>query len=124
MSLKNSNVTIGNRVPDLPVCSVVTQPLRHRAPHNLCTKHNNFLIGQHSSYGPSVKLVTCNLVVTLRTGEYLSPGPIWTFLCFTDDLVCACRPPTTPYRQTYSSYRLAGSNCASTRHKTATAATC
>jgi hypothetical protein len=32
MSLKNSNDTIGNRTRDMPVCSVVPQPLRHRAP--------------------------------------------------------------------------------------------
>ena len=33
MSLKNSDDTIGNRNRDLPVCSVVPEPLRHRAPH-------------------------------------------------------------------------------------------
>jgi hypothetical protein len=32
MSLKNSNDSIGNRTRDLPVCSVVPWPLRHRAP--------------------------------------------------------------------------------------------
>ena len=31
MSLKNSNDTIGNRTCNLPVCSVVPKPLRHRA---------------------------------------------------------------------------------------------
>jgi hypothetical protein len=31
MSLKNSNYTIGNRIRNLPVCSVVPYPLRHRA---------------------------------------------------------------------------------------------
>ena len=35
MSLKNSNKTIGNRTCDLPVCSVVPLPLRHRAPPNI-----------------------------------------------------------------------------------------
>jgi hypothetical protein len=30
MSMKNSNKTIGNRSRDLPVCSAVPQPLRHR----------------------------------------------------------------------------------------------
>jgi hypothetical protein len=30
MSMKNSNGTIGNRSRDLPVCSAVPQPLRHR----------------------------------------------------------------------------------------------
>jgi hypothetical protein len=32
MSLKNSNDTIGNQTRDLPICSVVPQLLRHRAP--------------------------------------------------------------------------------------------
>jgi hypothetical protein len=32
MSMKNSNDTIGNRSRDLPVCSAVPQPLRHRVP--------------------------------------------------------------------------------------------
>jgi len=32
MSLKNSNDIIGIRTRDLPVCSVVPQPLRYRAP--------------------------------------------------------------------------------------------
>jgi hypothetical protein len=32
MSIKNSNDTIGNRSRDLPVCSAVPQPLRHRVP--------------------------------------------------------------------------------------------
>jgi hypothetical protein len=35
MSLKISNDTIGNRNRDLPVCSVVPEPLRHRAAHIL-----------------------------------------------------------------------------------------
>jgi hypothetical protein len=30
MSMKNFNDTIGNRSRDLPVCSAVSQPLRHR----------------------------------------------------------------------------------------------
>jgi hypothetical protein len=32
MPVKNSNNTIGNRSRDLPVCSEVPQPLRHRVP--------------------------------------------------------------------------------------------
>jgi hypothetical protein len=34
MSMKNSNDTIGNRSRDLPVCSAVPQPLRHRVPYH------------------------------------------------------------------------------------------
>ena len=34
MSPKNSNDTIGNRTRDLPVCSVVPQPLRYGAPRS------------------------------------------------------------------------------------------
>jgi hypothetical protein len=32
MSMKKSSDTIGNRSRDLPVCSAVPQPLRHRVP--------------------------------------------------------------------------------------------
>jgi hypothetical protein len=32
MSMTKSNATIGNRSSDLPVCSAVPQPLRHRLP--------------------------------------------------------------------------------------------
>jgi hypothetical protein len=39
MSMKNSNDTIGNRFRDLPVCSAVPQPLRHRVPqHDVMAK--------------------------------------------------------------------------------------
>jgi hypothetical protein len=34
MSMENSNDTIENRSRDLPVCSTVPQPLRHRVPHS------------------------------------------------------------------------------------------
>ena len=37
MSLKDYNDIIGNRTRDLPVCSIVPQPLGHRAPHNKTT---------------------------------------------------------------------------------------
>jgi hypothetical protein len=33
MSMKNSNDTIGNRTCDHPVCSAVSQSLRHHVPH-------------------------------------------------------------------------------------------
>jgi hypothetical protein len=33
--VKNSNDTVGNRSCDLPVCSAVPQPLRHRVPPHL-----------------------------------------------------------------------------------------
>jgi hypothetical protein len=32
MSMKNSNDNIGHRSRDLPICSAVSQPLRHRVP--------------------------------------------------------------------------------------------
>jgi hypothetical protein len=41
MSMKNSNDTIGNRSHDLPVCSAVPQPLRHRVPHKKKKKTNS-----------------------------------------------------------------------------------
>jgi hypothetical protein len=35
MSMTDSNDTIGNRSRDLPVCSAVPQPLRHRVPQKV-----------------------------------------------------------------------------------------
>jgi hypothetical protein len=45
--MKNFNDTIGNRFRDLPVCSAVPQPLRHRIPHALlveCLNTGNFTL--------------------------------------------------------------------------------
>jgi hypothetical protein len=39
--MKKSSETIGNRTRDLPVCSAVPQPLRHRVPHNNNNNNNN-----------------------------------------------------------------------------------
>jgi hypothetical protein len=39
MPMKNSNETIGNRSRDLPVCSPVPQPLRHRVPLRQSVPH-------------------------------------------------------------------------------------
>jgi hypothetical protein len=36
---KNSNYTIGNRSRDLPVCSAVSQPMRHRVPPEVSMKN-------------------------------------------------------------------------------------
>jgi hypothetical protein len=43
MSMKNSSDTIGNRSRDLPVCSAVPQPLRHRVPLSNTQTHQNYL---------------------------------------------------------------------------------
>jgi hypothetical protein len=40
MSMTNSNHTIGSRSPDLPVCSTVPQPLRHRVPPHSVDRNN------------------------------------------------------------------------------------
>jgi hypothetical protein len=45
MSMKNSNDTIGNRTSDLPVCSAVPLPLRHRALLFLRVQ-NHFTLGK------------------------------------------------------------------------------
>jgi hypothetical protein len=42
MSMKNSSDTIGNKSSDLPVCSAVPQPLRHRVPHSSTTPCTKF----------------------------------------------------------------------------------
>jgi hypothetical protein len=43
MSMKNSD-TIRNRVRDLPVCSAVPQPLRHRVPPYAFKEKENKLL--------------------------------------------------------------------------------
>jgi hypothetical protein len=39
--MKNSNDNIGNRSRDLPVCSAVPQPLRHRVPRSADYTYKN-----------------------------------------------------------------------------------
>jgi hypothetical protein len=64
MSMKNSNDTIGKWPRDLPVCSAVPQPLRHRVPplHRLCLEeskkntqksHNGQYRCEYSNHAPS-----------------------------------------------------------------------
>jgi hypothetical protein len=47
-SPKNSNDTIRTRTRDLPVCSIVPSPLRHRAPLS-STCNNDYYLYEHSS---------------------------------------------------------------------------
>jgi hypothetical protein len=42
ISMKNSSDTVGNRTHDLPVCSAVPQPPRHRVPHPSYIENRNF----------------------------------------------------------------------------------
>jgi hypothetical protein len=46
MSMKKSSDTIGNRTRELPVCSAVPQPLRHRVPHILGVMQDNAADGE------------------------------------------------------------------------------
>jgi hypothetical protein len=55
MSMKNSD-TIGNRSRDLPVCSAMPQPLRHRVPKN---NNNNNSSSCHTIHGNDHRLTTC-----------------------------------------------------------------
>jgi hypothetical protein len=48
--MKNSNDTIGNRSRDLPVCSALPQPLRHRVPPNAT-------VGYLKIYAEKIKFV-------------------------------------------------------------------
>jgi hypothetical protein len=49
MSMKNSNDTIGNRSRDLPVCSAVPQPLRHRDKEQLSAS-KTLVFAQHRQH--------------------------------------------------------------------------
>jgi hypothetical protein len=50
MSVKNSNDTIGNRSPDLPVCSAVPQPLIYKRYFAQSLQHINDLSTNKISY--------------------------------------------------------------------------
>jgi hypothetical protein len=68
MSMKKSSDTIGNRTRELPVCSAVPQPLRHRVPpYTLVTmyKHNGM-------ENVSVKILACQ-AYTIRHYKSLKP---------------------------------------------------
>jgi hypothetical protein len=72
MSMKNSNDTIGNRSRDLPSCSTVPQPLRHRVPLNCLIVMNDSL--QHAqqtvnhilSRDPKYCVVQCDQKVSVH----------------------------------------------------------
>jgi hypothetical protein len=49
ISMTNSNDTIGNRSRDLPVCSAVSQPLRHRVP-SFNFQYLSFIFRSYISY--------------------------------------------------------------------------
>jgi hypothetical protein len=75
MSNKNSSDTIGNQSCDLPVCSAVPQPLRHRMPLHktyiaLLNVHNDQLKGTQNS-GNEEKFPTD----TIKCATYLLNEP-------------------------------------------------
>jgi hypothetical protein len=57
--MKNSNDTIGNRSRDLPVCSAVLQPLRHRVPRQGQSK--TLIILLYQKFITHLKTEGCNL---------------------------------------------------------------
>jgi hypothetical protein len=64
--MKNSNDTIGNRSRDLPVCSTVPQPLRHRVPPtSVSTDHNNITVSCWCSVS-FIKFVLYTVVLNLQ----------------------------------------------------------
>jgi hypothetical protein len=68
MFMKNSNNTIGNRSRDLPVCSAVPQPLRHRIPQ---------MEYRHNLYSPNItsKLGTLSKAVLDSAGRFCNSVP-------------------------------------------------
>jgi hypothetical protein len=75
MSMKKSSDTIGNRTRNLPVCSAVPQPLRHRVPPNICEgwmKSNTFTfkslkISQH--WTATYSGTPCSFFVSIPVGS-------------------------------------------------------
>jgi hypothetical protein len=65
--MKNSNDTVGNQSQDLPVCSTVSQPLRHRMPTNR-NEYQEYLL--RAKDGRCVRLTT----LPLSCADYLK---IW-----------------------------------------------
>jgi hypothetical protein len=65
--MKKSSVTIGNRSRDLPVCSAMPQPLRHRVPHG---KTIELKCGSLNLLEPSGPVQACN-GIALPTHVYV-----------------------------------------------------
>jgi hypothetical protein len=57
LSMKNSNDTIGNWSRDLPVCSALPQPLRHRVP-----QLNKYILQLFGTYHPLVCTADVNFL--------------------------------------------------------------
>jgi hypothetical protein len=70
MSIKISSDTIGNRSRDLPVCSAVPQPLRHRVPVINLVPSINVCMGSGGAapLGTRMKLAPSCLVLSTRKG--------------------------------------------------------
>jgi hypothetical protein len=83
MSMKNSNVTIGNRSRDVPVCSAVPQPLRHRVLPSFRTRRKNpklFFWNWHSCLG--------YVVAPSRHITYTQPHTAQNFINKKSKLAC------------------------------------
>jgi hypothetical protein len=60
MSMENSSDTIGNLTRELPVCSTVPQPLRHRVPPN---KLSTLLILEYKIDPPEPWLIFMGVLI-------------------------------------------------------------
>ena len=90
MSLKNSIDIIGNRTRDLPVCSVVPQPLRHRAPLRIISEGKAVQLQAWSGPECSRKLRFPDFMTTAQDG-----GKIVSL---------THRPPLPPRKYTWYSF--------------------
>jgi hypothetical protein len=92
--MKNSSDTIGNRIHDLPICSAVPQPLRHRVPHKnivpqyisyplriisyleKCTREINRLVEGSGPFGPDALRPYMNLLFVPQSFPHRSPAAL------------------------------------------------
>jgi hypothetical protein len=79
--MKNLNDTIGNRSRDLPVCSAVPQPLRHRdviSMYSTCSVINCHMLAIRAPSGIYPVLITFDLVNTITEFLFVVIISVWT----------------------------------------------
>jgi hypothetical protein len=84
--MKKSSDTIGNRTRDLPVCSAVPQPLRHRVPHRMATGVLKYLV-----ISVALRDLVTSFYFSLYNGLYNDFNVIASVKCVCVCMcVCAC----------------------------------
>jgi hypothetical protein len=102
MSLKNSNDTIGNRSRDLPFCSAVPQPLRHRVPQ--CCHGNVKMVSL--TLLPSYKIFhsTANTIKVLRSYSKISDIFVRWFTRVKVSQQISLKVPNTKFSENFSKW--------------------